>query len=145
MDTPFQTLLVNGETMCYFAQHPNPSDRFLIDEVTEWTSGSPANITTTSIQDSNQFVQSDPTYWVDSWVGRWVTGNAANWKKITGYDPANYTISYATGGNGPYTDRDGWYTIVGHPLHVDTPGEYAYSPSENRLYFWPHDSQNPSG
>jgi hypothetical protein len=143
MTHPLQLLFANGAP-CYTAQHLNPPvSRYFMDDPNAGIASPAGDMTITSQRSTSTFTQSDPAFWNDAWLGQWRTNNSWAWVKITGFDPATDTVSYASIGNAPYSDRASYFTIIGHPLHIDQELEYAYCPSENRLYFWPPGGVNP--
>jgi hypothetical protein len=136
MTHPLQTLFVNG-VPCYTAQHLNPPEsRYYMDDPDAGITSAIGDMTLTSQRSTATFTQSDSAYWDDAWLGQWRTNNSWAWVPITGFDTATDTVSYASTGAAPYSDRDSYFTIISHPAHIDTELEYAYCPSEGRLYFW---------
>jgi hypothetical protein len=144
VEHPIQTLFMNGE-MCYTAQSPNPTSRFYLDDFTTAYTVAPANITDTSLTDPAVFNNPSSTHYADAWVGVWLSNNTWAWKQITAYNPATGTVTLTDNGNNPYTDRNAYYTVVGHPDCIDVANEYSFAISENRCYLWPAGGVNPNG
>lgn len=137
-------LLMNGTNMTHTAQHPNPTNQFLFDIVSSWTSLPQANVTVGTVTDTGYFTQSDSAYWNEAWIGVWVLGNAAVFRTITNFNTGTDTVGFSPPIT-PYTDRDSYYTVFNHPALIDQPGEHAISTNDNRIYLWPPNSDDPDG
>lgn len=135
-------LLVNGTNMTHTAQHPNPSNRFLWDDTSEWRSVAFANVTTNTLADTSFFTQSDSTYWSEAWIGMRGWGNSMNFRLITNFNTGTDAVSFPSFIN--YDDRNTEYAVFNLPTLIDQPGEHAVSTNSNRLYLWPPNSIHPS-
>lgn len=139
-NTAFQSILVNGTNILPLAQEPNPTDRIQIDVVGEWLS--PTAMTSSLTTDTTRFTNGNPAFYNECILGRYLTVNAADFVNVTGYSPsANIITNAATGSIGTPPA----YTIFNHPFHIDQAGEYAIRTNENRFYYWPRNSESPSG
>ena len=138
-NTAFQSILVNGTNILPLAQEPNPTDRIQIDVVGEWYS--PTAMTSSLTTDSARFTNGNPAFYNECLLGRYLTVNAADFVSVTGYSPSANIITNAASGS---IGTPPAYTIFNHPFHIDQAGEYAIRTNENRIYYWPRNSENPS-
>lgn len=146
----FDTHLLQNDGYLWWAQDPNPTSRIVWNDLTQWyvipQNSATKNITSTAITDPSVFNQSDANYYNDAWIVYWAWGNGLNFKKVTSYNPSTNTVSYVSGGNPPYphSERDDYYTILNHPMHVDQPGEYSVSTVDDKIYLWPLSGTTPT-
>jgi parallel beta-helix repeat protein len=139
----FYNRLFQNDQFVYWAQDPNPANKLNWTSLGEWRSISPSLISKTTLTDTAYFTQSDANYLNESYVLIWVQGNATEITPITGFNPSAHAISYSLSGT-PYTDRSDYYTILNHPAHIDSAGEYAISSTDNKIYLWPAGNLNPN-
>jgi len=142
--TDFQQAIFENGDFLWYSQSPNPSDPFYHDNIEEMTlvpRGSMTQVQTrTAHRDTIFFTQTDPSFWRGAYIYAWVTGNVTRLGPITSFNPGNATVTHADLGSDPYTDRPGRYAVLNHPSLIDRPGEFAYVPTENRIYLWPRSS-----
>jgi hypothetical protein len=136
-------LLYNGTNWCPWAQEPNPGDPVFWEILSEWRAIQPSSISANRLKDAAVFNQSDSNFWSQAYVAIWVQGNATSILPITGYLPESNTILFNSA-SPPYTDRTCYYAIIGHPTHIDRPGEWVVRADERRIYLWPPDSLDPN-
>lgn len=140
------TLMSVDDKPLRFAQDPNSSDALYwdYDIAHEWYPVSPQNVTTNSLIDIGRFTNGTATYYNNSFVAVWAYGNVVKLMPITGYFPAEHRIAFDMGTSIPYSDRTSFFTIIGHPANIDVSGEYVIRTNENRIYYWPHNDQDPN-
>ena len=138
-NTPFRSILVDSTSMLPLSQDPNPTNRMWIDQTAAWYT--PTSLTSSTCVDTVRFTNPDPNYYRETRIGRWLTGNEVDTQLITGFDPANDRITNSTGIAIAGTPL---YSLFNHPALIDQAGEYAVRTNENRIYYWPLASDNPS-
>jgi len=136
-------LLYNGTNQTHTAQHPNPTNRFLWDINTAWTTMTPSQVGPTSVTDTAVFTNSSASAWDEAWLGIWAYGNSMELVRLTNFITATDTVQF-TPIIDPYTDRDSYYSIFNHVQVIDQAGEHCVSTNSNRLYLWPPNSIHPS-
>ena len=132
------------DNFLWFSQHPNVSDPFIHDNIEEFfVVPLGTNLTRTSLTDTGYFTQSDPKYWQGAYVIVWRIPNVTATERITSYDPVSHTITFDDLGGDVYADRNSFYSVLNHIAIIDRPGEYYYDSTRNRIYLWPHNSDDP--
>jgi hypothetical protein len=142
----FHTSLYEDGDFLWYSQGPDPPDPFYYDIVSQYyrvPRGSEVRQARTFHIDVTRLNQLDPEYWKGAYVAAWIQGNTVATRRITSFDPATHTLHHEDLGGNPYTDRDGFYSILNHVSLISRPGEYAYDASLNRIYLWPRNSDNP--
>lgn len=133
----------DGEFLWY-SQDPNPSDPFYYDRYENLRiipKNDPQILQTqTSITDPRYFTQTDPNFWNGAYIIIWASPNGMYIRKVTGYNPATHTLNFEIVSNDFYTDRDSYYSVLNHISMIDTPGEYSFDETLQRLYVWPRGS-----
>jgi len=145
--TFFNRLLQNNEFL-WFSQSPNPSRRIFWNTLGDWYvipyGSSIKRITSISITDPDVFTQPNGFYYNDAYVVYWGVGNTTSWGTINSYNTSTSTINITTTGQAPYPDRNNYYTLLNIPASIDQAGEYAFSPTDNKVYLWSFGNANPN-
>ncbi|HEY5705670.1 MAG TPA: right-handed parallel beta-helix repeat-containing protein [Terrimicrobiaceae bacterium] len=144
----FLTGLYEDGDFLWYSQSPDLPDPFYYDNNNEYyqiPQGS--NLvwqTRTSVTDTTRLTQADSGFWSGAHVATWIRGNLVAIKPVVSFDPATDTVYHEDLGGDPYTDRTSFYSMLNHVSLISRPGEYAYDPTQRRLYVWPRNSDNPS-
>lgn len=143
--------LHQDDHMLALAQAPNPSDPFYLDNLDDYLSVSPANITNTSIVDPRLEAVGAADL-IGATIAVWAQSNSVMLRTILDYRPAsNKVIFEEIGGRGVYQDRDSKYSVINATSTgvLDSPGEYAFSSTPeadgtHKIYLWPLNNQDVS-
>jgi len=136
-------MIMDGTTFMGFAQAPEPSDPIFFERIdTEWYVTPPADVTQTSLTNTTVFVNASADYYDECFLLLWVQGNSIETLPILTYTPGTHTITFSAS-HPPFTDRDGYFSIVGHPADIYE-GSYAVSVADSRLYIWPPGDVDPT-
>ncbi len=129
----------------WVSQEPDMPEPFFNDEHEYFFEVPENQQTTTTLTDPNNFNQSDPNYWDGSSLLLWTLPNLVVLREITGYDPAQNTVTYEE-----MNDPSGYnqYSIYNSIHAIDNAGEYYCSPeiqnNQKRIYLWPRNTANIS-
>jgi len=132
----------------WLAQDPAPADAYFYDEADDYRTVTQENLTRTSLVDTANFTQADPSYWGGSYVLVWVNPNIVVTRQILSYEPAESRITFEDlGENAIYPDgRDQYYAIYNSPHALDEAGEYfvCTTPDENglKILLWPRSASD---
>lgn len=140
----FFTTLYEDDEFLWFSQGPNPTVPFYYDRISDFHVIPPTDITRTTVTDSVNLTQAGAGFWDGAYIAAWRIPNVVVIRPITGFNPATDTITFEDLGNDLYTDRDEYYSILNHISLIDTPGEYFFDSSSQRIYLWPPSSGNPA-
>lgn len=99
------------------------------------------------LRNEKVFSQAGADYYDNAFLALYAQPAAVYYKRILGYDPAEHQLHIETLGHGqiPYA-KNGAFSIVNSPRHIDTPGEYALilepeADGSHKLLFWPPDGK----
>ncbi len=128
----------------WMAQDPDPADPFFNSDRTSFMTVTNENITRTSITDPQFFIQTDESYWDNSYLLIWINPNLVVSREILSFNPATYTITFEDlGENAIYPDeRDQYYAIYNSIRALDTEGEYYVDKTLNKIYIKPRNVQH---
>ena len=130
---PFALNIYEGDSRAILAQTPQPSNYFRTDNISEYFSVAPAQLSTGVIN--------DPTN-LSSFVGNWGSAKLVIWgganllytQNITGYSSGKLSYEAVK----TYTDRPTRYAIMNHPYALTNPGEYYVDVATKIIYYSPY-------
>lgn len=135
---PMALNLYEGSLRSIMAQSPTPSDPYGTDNLQEYFSVDPANLSPGKINDSVNL--SGFSYLTkSSMLSIWGGSNRLFLKGII--SATNGSISFEPVVT--YTDRPTKYALVNHPQALDSPGEYYVSLDTGVLYLLPRTGSYP--
>jgi parallel beta helix pectate lyase-like protein len=101
----------------------------------------------TVLRNAKVFTRDNSDYYKNAFLALFAKPAAVYYKRILGYDPAEHELHIETLSHGqiPYA-RNGAFSIVNSPRHIDTPGEYALilkpeADGSHKLFLWPPDGR----
>lgn len=137
--TAMNTVIVDN-VMLPFAQDRNPTAPILWDVVSNWRSVPDGQVSASTVTDPGMFNQSDSSFWTGVWMGRHMAGNSLQLQLIKGFKPATNTVTTDSFGSSTYNPSP--YAVLGHPLHIDSKGEYAVI--AGKMFIWPPNGGDPN-
>lgn len=135
--TPASANLYTGEELQQVAQDPDPDNPLFFDQPSDWHPVPQTGYTDQQIIDPSVFSQSDSNHWAGGYILLHSANNNVFIRAIDTYDPATGTITFARTTDARHTTDT--YALWNHLSLIDQAGEYAVSPSAQKIYFWPED------
>jgi len=133
--------VIQSNTALPFAQITTPERPVWFDVVTNWNTEAIGNVGQSSFTDTSLFTQTDVDFWRGAHLAIHKSPNSVSIKLIAGLDPTTDTITNAAHSNTSFYDPTP-FEILGHPLHISYPGEYAVI--TNRMWYWPTNASDPN-
>jgi hypothetical protein len=135
--TTFENRLLQDGEFLWFAMEPDMTDPIHWDSPkADWYAIPYNYMTKTSIKNTSVFTQASSSYWDGAYVGAYCSGNTTEMSAITGFNPSTNTVTMESLYGTPISSGTTYHSVLNHPALIDTEGEYAFRPSENRVYLW---------
>lgn len=135
------TTIVQSNQALPFAQITTPEQPVFWDTISNWTTLAVGDVGQSTLTDTSRFTQSDVDFWRGSYLALHKSPNAVSIKLIAGLNTGTDTIT-----NAAHNDTDFYspspFEIIGHPLYISYPGEYAVI--TNRIWMWPTNGSDPN-
>lgn len=132
---PLALNLYEGLSKSVMARIPTPTDYYETDNLDEFFSAAPANISPGTISDSQNLGGLDGGA-SSAMINIWGGSNRLFLKKISKLGSGAVSFDAVP----TYTDRPTRYSIVNHPAALDKPGEYYVDMEKGVLYLYPQNA-----
>ena len=131
---PYALNIYENEKRAIIAQSPQPSNYLQTDNLSEYYSVPPANLSSGTINDPNN-LSSLSSDWNSAILSLWGGNNRTYFLKIKTFN--GNSITYDPTSVTTYTDRPTRYAVLNLPAALDNPGEYYVDVPNKKIYYYP--------